>query len=389
MEKEILIRGVEKIIGEEKIKTELQSGKILRVKHGVDPTTQDLHLGYSVVYLKLKEFQDLGHKIIFLIGDFTARFGDPTDKIKSRNMRPKEEVEKLAKNYIDQVGKIIDIKKTEVRHNGEWYDKMSAEDLLRLMSKASHAELIERDMFQERIKKEERIGLHELVYPLLQGYDSVILEADLTICGTDQLFNELQGRKLQELSDQKPQSIISVPLLVGTDGKKKMSQSLGNYIGIGESAEQQFGKVMSISDDLIIDYFTLTTRVPMEDIGRYKKEIEEGKNPKEIKIILAKEIVTIYYGRDVAEKTAKEFDNVFQKKESPQDMTEIELSGNIPLPQLLADARLVTSGSEARRLIEAGAVEIDGAKITDVKSTIAAHPGMIIKVGKRRFAKIK
>jgi len=389
MEKDILSRGMEKIVGGELLEKKLKSGKALRIKHGVDPTTADLHLGHSVIYLKLKEFQKLGHKIVFLIGDFTGRFGDPSDKIKSRILRSKEEVRKVARNYINQVGKIIDVEKAEIRYNGEWYDKMSAEDLLHLMSKVSHAEMIERDMFQERMKKGERIGLHELVYPVLQGYDSAILHSDLTVCGSDQLFNELQGRKSQELSGQEPQAIITVPLLIGIDGRNKMSQSLGNHISLGEFASEQFGKIMSIPDNLIIDYLTLCTRIPMAKIELWEKEMKAGRNPKEIKVNLAKEIVGIYHKKEEAEKAAKEFEQVFQKKELPDNILEIKLSGTYPLPRFLVEAGLASSGSEARRLIEAGAVEIDGAKCGDYKSTITTHSGMVIKVGKRRFAKIK
>jgi len=389
MEQELLKRGVEKIIGRELLEKKLKSGKVLRIKHGVDPTTADIHIGYSVAYLKLKEFQDLGHKIVFLIGDFTGRFGDPTDRSNARILRSKSEIMPIAKKYVQQVAKIINMKKAEIRYNGQWYDRMSAEDLLHLMSKVSHAEMIERDMFQERIKKDQRIGLHELVYPVLQGYDSVILNTDLTVCGTDQLFNELQGRKLQEINGQEPQTIITVPLLVGTDGKKKMSQSLSNYIGINESPNEQYGKVMSISDNLIIDYLVFATRITQTDIDKYKKEMKEGKNPRDIKVILASKIVEMYHGEQMAKKAKEEFEKVFRDKRLPSKMDEYKLSGNFHLPLLLVETKLVESLSEARRLISAGAVTIDGAKITDVKTRISTHPGMIIKVGKRRFAKIK
>lgn len=389
MKHELLSRGVVEIVGEDLLLEKMKSGKVLRIKHGVDPTTADLHVGYSVVYLKLKEFQDLGHKIIFLIGDFTARFGDPSDKEKSRKMRPKSEVMKQAKNYLDQVGKILDFRKTEVRYNGDWYDKMSAEDLLRLMSDFSHAEMIERDMFQERIKNDSRIGLHELVYPVLQGYDSVVLESDLTVCGTDQLFNELQGRKLQALNGQSPQAILTVPLLIGTDGKNKMSQSLDNYIGINDRPNDQYGKVMSIPDELIVDYLKLATRTSLKRILEIEKEIKSGKNPMLAKKELAREIVSIYYGEKEAQDAEKHFETVFSEKNNPDEIQEFELSGNFPLPQLLLELRLVDSTSEAKRLITSRAVEVDGAKITDITASISAHHGMIVKVGKRRFAKIK
>jgi tyrosyl-tRNA synthetase len=389
MKEELFKRGVVEIVGKDLLEKKIKSGKSLRVKHGVDPTTSDLHIGYVVVYLKLKELQDLGHKIVFLIGDFTARFGDPSDKGKSRNMRSKDEVLNQAKNYLDQVGKILDLKKTEIRYNGEWYDKMSAEELLHLMSDFSHAEMIERDMFQARIKKDSRIGLHELVYPVLQGYDSVVLNSELTVCGTDQLFNELQGRKLQEANGQDPQAIMTVPLLLGIDGKNKMSQSLGNYIGLNDSPDDQYGKIMSIPDDLIIDYFMLVTRVGMDRVTKYQDEIKSGKNPMEIKKILAEEIVKMYYGEKKAIDAASKFEQIFSHKELPEEIDKFELTGNYSLPQFLVELKLAVSNSEARRLINSGAVEIDGVKITEISATISTHSGMVIKVGKRRFAKIK
>ena len=247
---EVLTRGVEKVIKKEDLLKRLKSGKKLRVKHGIDPTTKDLHLGHSVVYLKLKELQDLGHKIVFLIGDFTGRFGDPSEKLKTRTLRSKKEVRDLAKNYLRQVGKILDFKKIEIRYNGEWYDKMKADELLILMSNFTHARMIERDMFQKRIEKGLDIGFHEPVYPLLQAYDSVMLKSDLTVCGIDQLFNELKARELQEKFGQKGQDIIATKILIGLDGKKKMSQSLGNYVGVEEKPTEQFGKIMSIPDFL-------------------------------------------------------------------------------------------------------------------------------------------
>jgi len=249
--------------------------------------------------------------------------------------------------------------------------------------------LIERDMFQKRIKKNSRIGLHELIYPVLQGYDSVILNSDLTICGTDQLFNELQGRKLQEINGQDPQAIITVPLLLGTDGKNKMSQSLGNYIGINEQPDEQYGKIMSIPDNLIIDYLTLATTMDMGRINDFKKEIKSGANPMLAKKTLAREIVKFYHGEKQAKVAEKKFEQVFSKKELPKEIDEYALCGTFPLPQLLVELKLANSNSDARRLIVSNAVEIDGAKINNIATTIATHPGMIVKVGKRRFAKIK
>jgi len=263
----ILSRGVTKVIVQKSLAKKLASGRVLRIKHGVDPTTTDLHLGHAVMYNKLRAFQEMGHKVIFLIGDFTARFGDPTDKIHgSRSIRSKDEVAALAKNYIRQACAILDKRKLEVRYNSEWYDKMSAEQLLKLMANFTEAQMMQRDMFEERRKKGLEIGLHEPVYPVLQGYDSVMLKSDATVIGSDQEFNELQGRRAQEIFGQEPQDLMLMPLLVGTDGKRKMSQSLGNDIGIAEEAGSMYGKVMSIPDEIMKEYFVLLTDMSQEEI---------------------------------------------------------------------------------------------------------------------------
>lgn len=375
--KQLLTRGVKKIIERESLERKLKSGKILRIKHGVDPTTADLHLGYAVVYRKLREFQNLGHKVIFLIGDFTGRFGDPAEKTEGpRLMRAKKEVEKLAKNYIEQAGKILDIKKTEVRYNSEWYDKMSAEDLLRLMSKFTTARMMQRDMFQERIKRGLEIGMHEPVYPALQGYDSVMLESDVTVIGSDQEFNELQGRRAQEMFGQKPQDIMITPLLVGVDGENKMSQSLGNYIGIAESADSQYGKIMSIPDKLLPSYFTLLTDV----------DFDEKENPRDAKIRLAYEIARIYHSEKEAEKARENFARVFQKKEIPGDIQEIKIGAKTELAAILVENKIVASKSEFRRLIKEGAIDIEGKTAEDVHCAIDKKS--VVKIGKKKFVKI-
>lgn len=377
---ELLTRAVEKVIKKDDLIKKLSSGKKLRVKHGVDPTTKDLHLGYSTVYLKLKELQDMGHKIVFLIGDFTGRFGDPTEKTEARKLRDIKEVKKLAKNYLKQVGKVLDLKKTEIRYNSEWYGKMKADELLVLMSNFTTARMLERDMFQERAKKGLETGLHEPVYPVLQAYDSVMLKSDLTVCGTDQLFNELKARELQEKFNQTGQDIIATKLLVGTDGKQKMSQSLGNYIGFEDSPEEQFGKIMSIPDELLDDYFELVTRISPN----------KNDNPKDSKIRLAKEIVKTYYSEKEADKAEKEFNNVFKNKGIPEDISEVKIKEKeLNILDLLLKTKLVSSKSEARRLVEEGAVKIDDVIEKDWQAKVETRPGLVIQIGKRRFAKIK
>ena len=387
---EVLNRGVEKVIKKEDLLKRLKSGKKLRVKHGIDPTTKDLHLGHSVVYLKLKELQDLGHKIVFLIGDFTGRFGDPSEKLKTRTLRPKKEVRDLAKNYLRQVGKILDFKKIEIRYNSEWYDKMKADELLILMSNFTHARMVERDMFQKRIEKGLDIGFHEPVYPLLQAYDSVMLKSDLTVCGIDQLFNELKARELQEKFGQEGQDIIATKILVGLDGKEKMSQSLGNYVGIEEKSTEQFGKIMSIPDSLILDYLELATRISLT-------EIKKIKNPRDLKARLAREIVTMYHSKKEAEKAEKEFKRIFKEKKLPTKIPEIKIKKIYPeftegkkinILDLLVKTKLVSSKAEAKRLILQKGVKINSKAEKDWKAIIQIKKGLIVQVGKRRFAKL-
>lgn len=386
---ELLSRRVESIVGEKELRAKLAAGKILRIKHGVDPTTPDLHLGYSVVYRKMREFQDLGHTVIFLIGDFTGRFGDPTGRDKTRELRDAREVKQMAENYIKQVLTILDPKKTEIRYNSEWYDKMSAEDLLRLMSHFTYAQMVERDMFAKRIKNKQEISSHEPVYPILQGYDSVMLESDLTVIGTDQTFNEMRGRDLQKDFSQDPQAIISVPMLVGLDGKQKMSQSLGNFVGITEDASEQYGKIMSLPDGLIYPYFELVTNVPTEDLPVIKRELKsKTANPRDIKMRLAYTIVKMYHGDGPAKKAESNFVGVFQKKGTPSDIDEITLKKDIALINLLTEHKLATSRSEAKRLIDQRSVRVNHRVITDSAFIIENRPGTIIQVGKRRFVQL-
>ncbi|MFC1721866.1 tyrosine--tRNA ligase [Patescibacteria group bacterium] len=386
---ELLSRGVDEVIIAKDLRQKLLSGKPLRVKHGVDPTGKDLHIGYAVVYWKLRELQEMGHKIIFLIGSFTARFGDPTDKTEMRKMRTKEDVEREAENYINQVGKILDLKKTEIRYNSEWYDKMSAEGLLRIMSEFTVARMLERDMFQDRMAKEKDISLHEIVYPVLQGYDSVELESDLTVIGTDQKFNELQARPLQKSRGQVPQDIITVPMLVGTDGKEKMGQSLDNYIGITEAPNEKFGKVMSIPDEAIPNYYELAARASQKKVEEVEKRLKTEENPRDIKLDLASDIVKLYHGEKAAKGAKVEFLKVFTDKEKPSEIPEKRIKpGPMKLVDLLVEIDLAASKSEARRLVEQGGVRIDDKVIKNWQQEIEVTPGIILQVGRRKFTKI-
>ncbi len=385
----LLSRRVEKMIGEKELRAKLLSGKKLKIKHGVDPTTPDLHIGYGVVYHKLREFQDLGHTVQFLIGGFTGRFGDPTDRDQSRKLRTKAEVLKSANNYLKQVMVILNPKKTEIRYNSEWHDKMSAEDLLKIMSHFTHSQMIERDMFQKRIKKGEEIGFHELVYPILQGYDSVMLKDDATVIGTDQLFNEMRGRDLQKDFGQIPQAIIAVPLLVGTDGVQKMSQSLNNYIGITEDAKSQYGKVMSIPDSIIYTYFDLATNVSTAELAKIKKELANKKNnPRDLKMRLAHTIVSMYHGKKEADKAQNDFVSVFQKHSAPSDIKTIKLAKPMSILDLLVKNKLAGSNSEARRLIHQGGVKLGDITITDIGFVVKPKTDLVLQVGKRNFLKL-
>ncbi|MCD6195086.1 tyrosine--tRNA ligase [bacterium] len=383
-------RGVEEIISESALRERLRQDQPLRVKYGVDPTTADLHLGHYAVLRKLRQFQELGHKVILLIGGFTARFGDPTDKLKVRELRPKKEVEKMARSYLDQARLVLDMKRIEVRDNSEWYDKMNLEKFLQIVSRFNYARLIERDMFQERIKKNKPIRMHELLYPVLQAYDSVVLEADVALGGTDQKFNELLGREIQKELGQTPQEVVLLKILTGTDGKEKMSQSLGNDIPLALPAQEIFAKIMSIPDGLIFEYFEMLTDVPREEIDLLKKSLTKGGNPRDIKMRLALEIVQDLKGKKEAQKAKEYFVKVFSQNKTPQEVEEVVLENKEYLAKdLLVALGLVSSKSEAQRLIEQKAVEIDGSIIDNPFKVIKLRGGEIVRVGKYRFKKIK
>lgn len=387
---ELLSTGVAEVVVKKDLKKKLLSGKKLRIKHGVDPTAKDLHLGYGVVYHKLREFQELGHQIVFLIGGFTGRFGDPADKDKTRDLRDKKEVLALTKNYLQQLSKILDVDKVEIRDNSEWYDKWSFEQGLKLLSKFTVARMLERDMFQKRQIQNKEIYYHEPVYPMLQGWDSVELKSDVTVIGLDQKFNELQARPLQEAQGQTPQDIVAVPLLVGTDGKIKMSQSLGNSIGLADSPTEQFGKIMSIPDNVLLSYFELAARYNKEQLLRVKTDLASGKNPMELKIELAKAVVSIYYSKVAANQAADDFTKVFSQKNIPTDLPQINLKNkNVDLLDFLISQKLCSSKSDARRLIQQGALKINNKKILDYNKNYQFKSADVVQVGKRKFVQIK
>jgi len=392
---EILKKGTVDLIREEDLRKKLErakkTGKPLRVKLGLDPTAPDIHLGHTVVIRKLKAFQDLGHIVIFLIGDFTGTIGDPSGKNVTRPPLSREEIDANAETYKRQMFKLLDPDKTELRFNGEWMDKFTAADFVKLCAKTTVRQILERDDFTKRMADEKPISLHELLYPLVQGYDSVALEADVELGGTDQKFNLLMGRNLQREFDQEPQVIITTPLLEGLDGVQKMSKSLGNYIGIDEPAEEMFGKVMSISDDLMWKYYELLTDLSVAQISDLRAKCESGaENPRNAKVALAKSIIGDFHSVNAAEAAEEDFNRRFVQKEIPDEIGEKAIAaGTYNLAQLLADAGLAASKGEARRLIEQGGVKVNGEKATVSNVDIAIdNDGVLLQVGKRKFLKM-
>jgi tyrosyl-tRNA synthetase len=384
-------RGTDEILPEALLIKKLQRQKPLKIKAGFDPTAPDLHLGHTVLINKLRQFQELGHEVIFLIGDFTGMIGDPTGKSTTRPPLTREQVLENAKTYEHQIFKILDPTRTTVLFNSSWMAEMSAVDLIQLASKHTVARMLERDDFNKRYTSGQPIAIHEFLYPLIQGYDSVALKADVELGGTDQKFNLLVGRQLQEAHDQEPQVVITMPILEGLDGVQKMSKSLNNYIGITDSPEEMFGKVMSISDDLMWRYFELLSFRPMAEIEGWKREVDKGANPRDSKVRLAEELVERFHSRQQAVKAYEAFVARFQKGQIPDEMPEIELAAGkegYPIANLLKDARLVSSTSEALRMIKQGAVRIDSERVED--SSVAIKPGVtaVYQVGKRRFARV-
>jgi tyrosyl-tRNA synthetase len=390
-----LNKGTVDLIREEDLRKKLErsarTGKPLRVKLGLDPTAPDIHLGHTVVIRKLKAFQDLGHAVIFLIGDFTGMIGDPSGKNVTRPPLSREEIDANAETYKRQMFKILDPEKTELRFNGEWLNKFSAADFVKLCAKTTVKQILERDDFTKRMADEKPISLHELLYPLVQGYDSVALNADVELGGTDQKFNLLMGRNLQREFDQEPQVIITTPLLEGLDGINKMSKSLNNYIGITESADEMFGKVMSISDELMWKYYELLTDLSLSEISNLRSEISNGQNPRDIKVKLAKLIIADFHSKDAATAAEEDFVKRFVQKEVPNEIEENHIpAGTYALAQLIADTGLAASKGEARRLIEQGGVKVNGEKATAANADIAvSSDGVLLQVGKRKFLRVK
>ena len=384
-------RGAEEILLEDELLEKLKKGKPLKIKAGFDPTAPDLHLGHTVLINKLRQFQQQGHEVIFLIGDFTGMIGDPTGKNVTRKPLTKEDVLSNAETYKEQVFKILDPTKTTVAFNSTWMDKLGAAGMLKLASRQTVARMMERDDFKKRYAGGQAIAIHEFMYPLVQGWDSVALEADVELGGTDQKFNLLMGRELQKSEGQRPQTVLMMPLLEGLDGVQKMSKSLNNYIGITDAPNEMFGKIMSISDDLMWRYYELLSFKPIETISGYKEAIASGSNPRDVKIDLAKELIERFHDTEAAEAAHQEFINRFQKGALPDDMPELDIvteTGEIAIANLLKEAGLVASTSEAMRMIKQGAAKIEGEKITDNKLVIKAGSSAVYQVGKRKFAKI-
>ena len=383
---QLIHRGVDELILEEDLERKLARGKPLRVKAGFDPTAPDLHLGHTVVLNKMRQFQDLGHHVMFLIGDFTGMIGDPSGRNVTRPPLTREEIEKNARTYREQVFKILDPEKTQILFNSEWSDKLGAEGIIRLAARYTVSQLLERDDFSKRFTQEKPIALHELLYPLMQGYDSVAMKADVELGGTDQKFNLLVGRELQKQFGQEPQCILTMPLLEGLDGKEKMSKSLGNYVGIAEPAQEIFGKLMSISDDLMWRYIDLLSFASPEEIKTWRSE-----HPRDVKVRFAKEVVARFHNAAAAERAEADFASRFREGEMPEDMAEVTVKapdGGMLIGQLLKQAQLTPSTSEAQRMIDQGGVKLDGERVSDKALKIAAGRTVVAQVGKRKWAKI-
>ena len=388
---ELIKRGIDEVLTVEDLVSKLKSKKQLTVKVGFDPTAPDLHLGHTVILNKMRHFQDLGHKVVFLIGDFTGRIGDPSGKNKTRPSLDKEELEKNAKTYSDQVFKILNKDLTDIRFNSEWCEDLGADGIIGLASKYNLGRMLERDDFSKRYKANQQIAIHEFLYPLIQAYDSIALNADVEMGGTDQKFNLLVGRELQRAFDQEPQVCITLPILEGLDGTNKMSKSLDNYVGINEDPDEMFGKIMSISDDLMWRWFELLSFRPINEVNELKKEVKSGMNPRDTKILLAEEIIERFHSKEDAENAKNTFLDRFQKGAKPKDIEtfSISLDDDIAIGNLLKESGLVQSTSEAMRLVKQGAVKINDEKIDDPKLSIEKNQELLVQVGKRRFLKIK
>ncbi|OOF87509.1 tyrosine--tRNA ligase [Rodentibacter ratti] len=382
-----LKRGTDEILSEADLIEKLKENRPLKVKLGADPTAPDIHLGHTVVLNKLRQFQQLGHDVYFLIGDFTGMVGDPSGKNTTRPPLSREDVLRNAETYKEQIFKILDPQKTKIVFNSEWLGQLGTEGMIRLASNYTVARMLERDDFKKRFTNNQPIAIHEFIYPLLQGHDSVALDADVELGGTDQKFNLLVGRELQKSAGKKPQVAITMPLLVGLDGEKKMSKSLGNYIGVTDAPNDMFGKVMSISDELMWDWYNLLSFRPLSEIEQLKVDVKNGKNPRDVKILLAKELIARFHDETAANAAEQEFINRFQKGAMPDEMPEFNFSGEIGLATLLKEAGLVSSTSEAIRSAQQGGVKINGEKVDNAKEN-APKGTNVYQVGKRKFARV-
>jgi tyrosyl-tRNA synthetase len=388
---DVIKRGCDELLLETELNNKLALGRPLRIKAGFDPTAPDLHLGHTVLLNKMRQLQELGHHALFLIGDFTGMIGDPTGKNTTRPPLTREQVLENAESYREQVFKVLDPDKTEIVFNSTWMDKFSAADLIKLAATHTVARMLERDDFGKRYKNNQAIAIHEFIYPLIQGYDSVTLKADMELGGSDQKFNLLMGRELQKHYGQPPQCVLTMPLLLGLDGVNKMSKSLGNYIGITESSQEMFGKLMSVSDKLMWSYLELLSFESMSTIAKWRADVEQGRNPRDIKVLLAQEIVTRFHSRTAAEKALAEFEARFRQGVLPEDMPEVTVSastGIIGIAQLLKQAGLVESTSDALRMITQGAVKLDGERVIDKALQLQTGSVVVAQVGKRKFARV-
>jgi tyrosyl-tRNA synthetase len=384
----IIKRGAEEILVEAELVEKLKLGRPLIVKAGFDPTAPDLHLGHTVLINKLKQLQDLGHEIHFLIGDFTAMIGDPTGKSATRPPLSPEAIAENAKTYQEQVFKILDPVKTKVVFNSAWFNAVTAADMIKLAASSTVARMLERNDFEERYRSGTPIALHEFLYPLVQGYDSVVMNADIELGGTDQKFNLLMGRQLQQHYGKKPQVTLTMPILEGLDGVQKMSKSLNNYIGIKDAPNDMFGKVMSVSDNLMWRYYELLSFESLQTIAQYKQAVEQGENPRNIKVKLAMELVARFHSADAAQAALQDFETRFSKNAIPDEMPEFVFEGEMPLANLLKEAGLVATTSEAHRMVQQGGVKLNGEKIEDSKMLIGQSEQQVFQVGKRKFARI-
>jgi tyrosyl-tRNA synthetase len=387
----LMERGTVDVVVKEHLQDRLTSGKKLRVKFGIDPTGSGLHIGHAVPLKKLRQFQDAGHQAVLVVGTFTGKIGDPSGKTQTRTMLSDEQVKKNIEHYLEQAGKVIDVQSLEIRYNAEWLSPLSFSDVVQLSSLFTVQQMMQRDMYQERLKKDLPIGVHEFMYPLMQGYDSVALKADIELGGTDQLFNLLAGRPIQKAYGQEPQDIMTNAILEGLDGHEKMSKSLNNYIALFDKPNDMYGKAMSIPDELILKYFELATDVSLQDMEEIKKALKEGENPRNLKMRLGRELVTLYHTAEDAKAAEEYFVTMFSKKEIPEDIEEVAVKQqDWILVDLIAELKLTPSKSETRRMMQGGGVKINGEKITDFNTTVSlTKEPFILQVGKRKIVKVK